>query len=264
MNKVAEKFHELKQKKRKALLPFLVAGDPDLAATFDLLPRLVQGGADLIELGVPFSDPLADGPVIQAASQRALAKGFKLKKFWPLLAENRWSLPVPLILLVYYNLVYQSGTERFLQQAAEAGINGLIIPDLPLEEAERLRRPAQKYGIALNMLVAPTSSPQRISMAAEHTTGFIYLVSVRGVTGERADLPPDLPVLAGKVKKLTALPVAVGFGISRPEQAGQIATFADGIIVGSALVKTIATGPRATAGDRAEAFLHRFRDVIDH
>jgi|SRR5690554_3819084 len=263
MNKVAEKFYELGQKKRKVLIPFIVAGDPDLTATFAILPRLVQGGADLIELGVPFSDPLADGPVIQAASQRALAKGFRLKRFLPMLAENRPRVTVPLVLLVYYNLVYQYGTERFLQEAAESGINGLVIPDLPYEEAERLCGPAQKNGIALNMLVAPTSSPQRIRIAAGLTSGFIYLVSVRGVTGERAVLPPNLSKLAGEVKKLTALPVAIGFGVSRPEQAGQIASFADGIIVGSALVKKIAGGSRAAAGEEAEAFLQSFRKAVD-
>ena len=264
-NKVAQKFREIKEKERTALIPFIMAGDPDLAATFTILPYLEKGGADLIELGVPFSDPLADGPVIQEAAQRALAKGFRLKIFLRMLAKNRGLVSVPLVLLVYYNLIYQYGTERFLAEAAEAGVNGLVIPDLPPEEAGGLRLPAEKNGIALNMLVAPTSSPQRVKAAAALTTGFIYLVSVRGVTGERPALPSGLPELAGRVKELTGHPVAVGFGISQPAQARQISSFADGVITGSALVKKMAAkacNSPVAAGQEGTAFLRSFREAM--
>lgn len=264
-NKVAEKFRELREKGRTALIPFIVAGDPDPAATFTILPFLEKGGADLIELGIPFSDPLADGPVIQEAAQRALENGFRLKAFLRMLAQNRARVSVPLVLLIYYNLIYQYGTECLLAEAAEAGVNGLIIPDLPSEEADGLRLPAEHKGIALNMLVAPTSSPQRIKAAAALTTGFIYLVSVRGVTGERPALPSGLSGLAENVKNLTAHPVAVGFGISQPAQARQISSFADGVIVGSALVKKLAGNAGnspVTTGEQAEAFLRGFREVM--
>lgn len=264
-NKVAEKFQEIKERGGTALIPFIMAGDPDLAATFTILPYLEKGGADLIELGVPFSDPLADGPVIQEAAQRALAKGFRLKTFLRVLAKNRGLVSIPIVLLVYYNLIYQYGPECFLAEAAEAGVNGLIIPDLPPEEAGGLRVPAEKNGVALNMLVAPTSSPQRIQTAAALTTGFIYLVSVRGVTGERPALPPGLPELAGRVKELTGRPVAVGFGISQPAQARQISSFADGVIVGSALVKKLAANAcnsPVVAGEEGGAFLRGFREAM--
>lgn len=263
-NKVAEKFQEIKERGGKALIPFIMAGDPDLAATFTILPYLEKGGADLIELGIPFSDPLADGPVIQEAAQRALAKGFRLQIFLRMLAKNRNLVSIPIVLLVYYNLIYQYGPERFLAEAAEAGVDGLVIPDLPPEEAGDLKLPAEKNGIALNMLVAPTSSPQRIQAAAALTTGFIYLVSVRGVTGERPSLPPDLPELAGRVKSLTGHPVAVGFGVSQPEQARQIASFADGVIVGSALVRKLAVhgSSPVTAGEAGAAFLRSLREAM--
>jgi tryptophan synthase alpha chain len=264
-NKVAEKFREIREKGGTALIPFIMAGDPDLAATFTILPYLEKGGADLIELGVPFSDPLADGPVIQEAAQRALAKVFKLRIFLRMLANNRGLVSVPLVLLVYYNLIYQYGAEQFLAEAVEAGIDGLVIPDLPPEEAGGLRLPAEKNGIALNMLVAPTSSPQRIKAAAALTTGFIYLVSVRGVTGERSSLPSDLPEFAGKVRELTGRPVAVGFGISQPAQAREISSFADGVIVGSALVRRLAAQAGSSpvaAGEEGTAFLRSLRQAM--
>src|SRR5690554_5797172 len=264
-NKVADKFREIKEKGGTALIPFIMAGDPEMAATFTILPYLEKGGANLIELGIPFSDPLADGPVIQEAAQRALANGFRLQIFLRLLAKNRRLVSIPIVLLVYYNLIYQYGTERFLAEAAEAGVDGLVIPDLPPEEASGLQLPTEKNGIALNMLVAPTSSPGRIKAAAALTTGFIYLVSVRGVTGERPTLPPDLPELAGSVKKLTGHPVAVGFGISQPAQARQISSFADGVIVGSALVRKLAANAGSSpvaAGEAGAAFLRSLHEAM--
>ena len=180
-NKVADKFREIKEKGGTALIPLIMAGDPEMAATFTILPYLEKGGANLIEPGILFSDPLADGPVIQEAAQRALANGFRLQIFRGPWLKNRRLVSIPIVLLVYYNLIYQYGTERFLAEAAEAeGVDGLVIPDLPPEEASGLQLPAEKTGIALNMLVAPTSSPGRIKAAAALTTGFIYLVSVRG------------------------------------------------------------------------------------
>lgn len=243
MNRIALRFQELQKEGRKAFIPYIVGGDPDLPSLPRVLDTLVQSGADLIEIGVPFSDPLADGPVIQAASVRARQNGFTLAKLLSTIQPVAARLPVPLTLMVYYNQLYQRGVARFLAEANAAGVAGLIIPDLPPEAATELQNLAAASGIALNFLVAPTSSKERIRLAATASTGFLYTVSVKGVTGARSSLPQELPAFIQRVKELSPRPVAVGFGINTPEQARMIANLADGVIVGSALVQAIAADP---------------------
>lgn len=243
MNRVALCFQELQKAGRKAFIPYIVGGDPDLPSLPRVLGTLVQSGADLIEIGVPFSDPLADGPVIQTASTRARQRGCTLAKLLSTIEPVAARLPVPLILMVYYNQLFQLGVSRFLEEVKAAGVAGLIIPDLPPEAATELQKLAAVLGIGLNFLVAPTSREERIRLAAAASTGFLYTVSVKGVTGARSSLPPELPVFIQRVKSLSPRPVAVGFGINTPEQARMIAGLADGVIVGSALVQAIAEDP---------------------
>lgn len=262
MNRVAAKFGELSASGKKALIPYLMAGDPSVEITLRMMGVLEENGADIIELGVPFSDPLADGPVIQEAAQRALAGGFKVRDLFPLVKAAKERISLPVVLMVYYNLILQYGTEKFIQDAAGAGVDGLVIPDLPPEEAEEMRKTVPEKGIALIFLATPASTPERIRMAAAASTGFVYFVSVRGVTGERMSLPSELPSQVKTVKSLTSLPVAVGFGVSCPEQAREIASFADGVIVGSAVVKRIAGVSPETSYREVGEFIRSLREVI--
>lgn len=222
------------------LIPFLTVGDPDLETTARLAISMAAAGADLIELGIPYSDPVADGPTIQAASQRALEHGVRLRDVFEVVRRIRRESAVPLILFTYCNPVYRYGLERFLSEAAASGADGLLMPDLPPEEATELIETAERHGLCPVFLVAPTSSSERIAKITAASRGFVYLVSAMGVTGTRAELAADLESLIGKVKASGTLPVAVGFGVSTPEQAGQIAAMgADGVIVGSAIVDRI-------------------------
>jgi tryptophan synthase alpha chain len=243
MNRVESRFALLKKRNEKALIPYIMGGDPDLAATVRLLKLLAKSGADLIEVGVPFSDPLADGPVIQSAGLRALQGGCTLPKLLTALKPVLQELPIPVMLMIYNNMIYQRGARNFLTEVVAAGCAGLIVPDLPPDDAAEMRQAAAELGIALNFLVAPTSTAGRISKVAEASTGFVYAVSLKGVTGARASLPPELPEFIRKVQSFTAKPVAVGFGISTPEQAKTVAGMADGVIVGSAVVKAVAEDP---------------------
>jgi tryptophan synthase alpha chain len=241
MNQVAAKFAELQHSQKKALIPYIMGGDPELGVTPKLVEVLIDCGVDLIEVGAPFSDPLADGPVIQSAGLRALRNGCTLSKLLHTLQPVAISAPIPLVLMIYYNMIYQYGLTRFFDALKTAGLSGLIIPDLPPDEAEMLQGLAQEYQIGLNFLVAPTSNEARIRQAAEASTGFVYAVSVKGITGVREQLPPELPQFITKVVKITAKPVAVGFGIASPEQAASIAKLASGVIVGSAIVRSVAS-----------------------
>jgi tryptophan synthase alpha chain len=240
MNQVAARFELLRRNRRKALIPYLMGGDPGLRETADLLTVLSEAGADLIEVGVPFSDPVADGPIIQAAGQRALNNGCTVAKLLATLKEVLPGLGTPVILMAYYNTLYHRGIERFMAEARESGVAGLIIPDLPPEEAGDLRQYASEYEIGLNFLVAPTSPAERIRQAAEASTGFLYAVSLKGVTGVRNQLPAGIPDFIARIRTQTSKPVGVGFGISTPEQARSIGQLADGVIVGSAIVQAIA------------------------
>jgi len=225
-----------------ALIPFITAGDPDLATTAAALQTLDRNGADLIELGVPYADPLADGPVIQAAATRALQGGTRLDSILEMLQGLRATLRSPLILFSYYNPILYRGIRPFVQQVAAARVAGLVVPDLPLEESTELLQAAAQVGIEVTLLVAPTSSPERIAAIAQRSQGFIYLVSVTGVTGVRSQLQGRVQTLLQEIRTLTDKPVGVGFGISGPEQARQVRDWgADAVIVGSAFVDRLAT-----------------------
>ena len=222
--------------KRKALITFITAGDPTLAQTEKLVLALEKAGADIIELGIPFSDPLADGPVIQAAHQRALKNHVSLAQVFALAKNLRKKTQIPLCFMLSYNLVVQYGTDRFYADADKRGIDGVIIPDLPPEESRGQGIGGRGQSI---FLVAPTSSDERIKLAVENSSGFVYLISTTGITGKRSQLSKELPSLVNRVKRFTNLPVAIGFGISTPAQAAEAARYADGVIVGSAIVDLI-------------------------
>ena len=239
IRRIAEKFVKLREKNEKALIPFITAGDPDLKVTGELVLALEDAGADIIELGVPFSDPLADGPTIQASSQRALLAGVRLDKIFELVREIRKTTEVPIVLMSYYNPIYKYGTENFAAHAVSSGVDGVIISDLPPEEAAEWREHSQTYGLDTIFLAAPTSPRERIELVAQYTTGFIYCVSRTAVTGARDQLPEGLEELVLRIKSLSDKPVVVGFGISNPQQVHQVGQWSDGVVVGSALVQII-------------------------
>ena len=248
MSRLDETFAQLKIEGRKALITFITAGDPDLDATPDLVETLAESGADIVELGVPFSDPLADGPTIQAASLRALAQGATLKKIIAMVKEIRQRTEIPLVLMTYYNPVYRYGLENLIADAVAAGVDGLIVPDLPLEESEELRRLAAEK-LAVIPLAAPTTPDARLTKIVAAGRGFLYYVTVTGITGTRTRLPEELSQSLDRVKKIAGkLPLAAGFGISTPEQARTVGAHADAIIVGSALVEIVAQHGATTAG----------------
>lgn len=243
MNAVAACFNALRQRGECALIPFLTAGDPDLATTAEALRILDRAGADLIELGVPYSDPLADGPVIQAAATRALQKGVKLDDVLAIVREVHQDIAAPIILFTYYNPIFYQGVEVFLDKIKAAGVKGLVVPDLPLEESDRLLEATAERGLELILLVAPTSSPERQTAIAKKSQGFVYLVSVTGVTGVRTEVGSRVEALLAGMRQVTDKPIGVGFGISQPEQAEQVKAWgADAVIVGSAMVKRLAEG----------------------
>ncbi len=243
MVSVKERFDQLRDRQACALIPFITAGDPGLETTAKALQVLDQSGADLIELGIPYSDPLADGPTIQAAATRALNRGVTLEAVLKLVAEVTPKLSAPLILFTYYNPILNRGMETFLKDIYEAGARGLLVPDLPLEEMDTLLTAAEAVGIAVILLVAPTSPDERIQAIAQRSQGFIYLVSVTGVTGVRQALATRVEGLLADIHRTTDKPVGVGFGVSDPAQAKQLKDWgADGVIVGSAIVKRLAAG----------------------
>ncbi len=243
MTAISDCFETLRRNQECALIPFITAGDPDLATTAAALQILDRNGADIIELGVPYSDPLADGPVIQAAATRALQRGTTLDQMLEMLQATTPKLRSPIILFNYYNPILHRGIDKFLQQIAAAGVAGLVVPDLPLEEAAGLLQPASEIGIDLTLLIAPTSSAQRIEAIARASQGFIYLVSVTGVTGMRSQIERRVPDLLQQIRSVTDKPIGVGFGISEASQAQQMREWgADAAIVGSAFVKRLATG----------------------
>ena len=224
--------------KGKAFIAFLTCGDPDTATTAAAVRAAAANGADLIELGIPFSDPTAEGPVIQGANLRALRGGITTDKVFALVREIRKDVTIPLVFMTYANVVFSYGAERFLSNCAEAGVDGLILPDLPFEEKEEFLAPCRKYGVDLISMVAPTSE-NRIAMIAREAEGFLYLVSSLGVTGERSEIKTDLGSIVKIVRENTSIPCAIGFGISTPAQAKQMAALSDGAIVGSAIVRIL-------------------------
>ena len=239
-NRITQTFEELRQKAEKALIPYIMAGDPSLAETESLVLALEQAGADLIELGVPFSDPIADGPIIQKAAERALLSGPSLRRILDTVKTLRAKTQIPLILMTYYNTIMAMGEETFCQEAVAAGVDGIIVPDMPPEEADTLHQAAQVHGPCLIYLLAPTGTTLRITEVIRRTQGFIYYVSITGITGAKLQGLTDVEKNVRALQKKSKKPIAVGFGIATPEDAKHMASFADGVIVGSALVKKIA------------------------
>ncbi|MFQ4138899.1 tryptophan synthase subunit alpha [Nodosilinea sp. PGN35] len=245
---VFDRFRDLQARGECALIPFITAGDPNLATTAAALRALDDNGADFIELGVPYSDPLADGPVIQAAATRALGQGVTLDAVLGMVNALQPPLHAPLILFTYYNPILNRGLEPFMADLAAAGVAGLVVPDLPLEEVDALLAAAAAAHIDVTLLVAPTSPPDRIAAIAAQAQGFVYLVSVTGVTGVRSELQSRVKDLIASLKQSTDKPVGVGFGVADPDQARQLKAWgADGVIVGSAFVKRLAAEPPETA-----------------
>ena len=239
MSRLATVFERLRARGERALGPYLTAGDPSLELTARLALEAERRGADLLELGVPFSDPLADGPVIQRAGQRALAGGTSLMRVLDLARTLRGELTIPILLFTYYNPVLAFGLRAFAETAAKVGVDGVIVPDLPPEEGDPLRAETDGVGVDLVHLAAPTSTAARLRLIARQSRGFVYLVSLTGVTGARSALPQDLATQVRALRLVTTKPVCVGFGISRPEHAAAVGQLADGVIVGSAIVRLI-------------------------
>lgn len=262
---VSAQFQTLREQQSCALIPFITAGDPDLATTAEALRALDRAGASLIELGVPYSDPLADGPVIQAAATRALERGVTLDAVLELVAAVSPELLAPIVLFTYYNPILNRGIETFLKDIYQAGARGLVVPDLPLEEMDVLLKPAQEIGIEVTLLVAPTTPKERIVEIAQQCQGFIYLVSVTGVTGMRTQIENRVQDLLQELRTVTDKPIGVGFGVSSPEQAAQLKDWgADGVIVGSAFVKRLAGDNIATTTGVAnvESFCQQLKTAL--
>ncbi len=249
MNRIERKYSGLKAEGRAAFNVYLCAGDPDLDTTRELIFGLEAAGTDVIELGMPFSDPIADGPVIQAAGQRSLERGTTLSKVLGLVAEVREQSEIPIALMTYYNIVHNFGIEHFVTKATQAGIDGLIVPDLIPEEADELITLARHADLATIFFVAPTSTDERIELADRCSTGFIYCVSVTGITGARDHLPDDLRRYLLHARSKTSKPLVVGFGVSKPEQVRAVCEIADGVIVGSAIVREIESAAHLPQGE---------------
>jgi len=257
--RIGEMFERCRAGRRKAFIAYLTAGDPNTEQTAPLVLALERGGADLIELGVPFSDPIADGPVIQRASDRALRAGVKLSRILEMVREIRRHSEIPLLLFSYLNPLMRYGFERLAKDAANAGADAVLLTDLCVEEAEEPVRKLREQNLDTVFLAAPTSTEQRLRLVAEHSSGFIYLVSRTGVTGEQASLSEALEPLAKRMRAFTDLPLAAGFGISTPEQALEAASVADGVVVGSAIVRQIEKHMAdANIAAELEAFTRRF------
>ena len=239
-SKLDHTFATLRQRGEKALIAYVMAGDPSLQDTEQLVVELEQAGADIIELGVPFSDPIADGAVIQQAAERALRSGTSLRTILSMVTRLRARTQIPLILMAYYNNIHAFGPERFCHEAAQAGVDGVIMPDMPPDEAGPLRGPAAAAGLPLIFLLAPTSTEERRTFVARQSQGFVYYVSLTGITGAKLHNMADVAKNVEKIRKVTRVPVAVGFGVATPEDAAKVAAIADGVIVGSAIVKQIA------------------------
>jgi tryptophan synthase alpha chain len=247
-------------KNGKAFIGFVTGGDPTIEKTKEFVLEMIRAGADLIEIGIPFSDPIAEGPVIQEANTRALAAGATVEKLFNLVADLRKETSVPFVFLTYVNPVFQTGYDAFFKRCADVGIDGIIIPDLPFEEQPPVREATGKNGVDLISLIAPTSEA-RIKEIAKNASGFIYLVSSMGVTGIRSEITTDLASITAAIKSVTQIPVAIGFGIHSPQQAADMARIADGVIVGSAIVK-IAAQHGTEAGPHIYKYVKEMKDAI--
>ncbi len=258
---ISTAFEAARMEGRPALMPYFTLGFPTQNASIEIVTAIARAGADLIELGIPFSDPLADGPTIQHSTQVALEHHTNVRRCLEMTAQLRASgVSQPLLLMGYYNPILSYGVDRFVTAAAQAGADGLIVPDLPPEEASELENNCQACQLALVYLVAPTSTPERLSLLAAHATGFLYLISLTGITGARAQVSSGLEEFIARVRAVTSAPLAVGFGISTPEQAAQVGRLAEGVIVGSALIH--AAGQSDRPAETAEAFVESFKKAI--
>ncbi len=244
----------------KAFVAFVTCGDPDLETTKKVVRSMAANGADLIELGIPFSDPTAEGPVIQAANERALSGGVTTDTIFDTVSEIRRDVNVPMVFMTYANVVFSYGTERFVRRCAEVGIQGLILPDVPYEEREDFAPACEKEGLCLISMVAPTSA-DRISMISKDARGFLYVVSSLGVTGTRTEITTDIGAITSIIRECTDVPTAIGFGISNPDQARNMAAHADGVIVGSAIVRLLEKHGKDAAGPVGE-FVRSMKDAI--
>jgi len=255
VNKISEAF-----KNKKAFVAYLMAGDPDLATSAKYILAAQEAGADLIEIGIPFSDPVAEGNVIEAAGMRALSAGTRLDGVFDMVASIKNQMVIPMVFMTYLNPVYVYGYERFFARCADIGICGIIIPDMPFEEQDEAKSIAKKHGVEVVTLIAPTSK-QRIAEIARHAEGFLYLVSSMGVTGVRNEITTDLYAIVAEIRKSTDIPVAIGFGISTPEQATYYSTMADGVIVGSAIVRIIANHGK-NAHEHMREYIHTMKSAV--
>lgn len=244
----------------KAFIPFITCGDPDLETTKAVVRAAVSSGADLIELGIPFSDPTAEGPVIQGANLRALSGGVTTDKIFDMVRELRKDVTVPMVFMTYANVVFSYDAEKFIKTCSEIGIDGLILPDIPYEEKEEFDPICEKYGVDLISLIAPTSH-DRIAMIAKEASGFIYIVSSLGVTGTRSEITTDISAMVELIRQNSSLPCAVGFGLSTPQQAAKMASLSDGAIVGSAIIKLIAQYGKDAAAPVA-AYVKEMKDAL--
>ena len=244
----------------KAFIPFITCGDPDLETTAKVVREAVKNGADLIELGIPFSDPTAEGPVIQGANIRALAGGVTTDKVFDLVRDLRQDVTIPMVFMTYANVVFSYGAERFISTCKDIGIDGIILPDLPFEERDEFLPTCRKYGVDLISLIAPTSE-NRIAMIAKEAEGFIYIVSSLGVTGERSEISTDIGAMVKLIRENTDVPCAVGFGISTPEQAAKMSALSDGAIVGSAIIRIIEKHGRSAAEPVGE-YVKSMKDAL--
>ncbi|HHT9119603.1 MAG TPA: tryptophan synthase subunit alpha [Candidatus Hypogeohydataceae bacterium YC41] len=239
MNRIDQKFQELRRRREPAFIPFITAGDPDLETTRGLILELERCGADIIELGIPFSDPIADGPVIQSSYYRALSRGLRVSQVFECVKGLRRETEIPIVAMVSYSLVFKGTPENFIARAQEAGFDGATIPDLPIEESEVVLRSATEKDFRIVCFVAPTTTPERMSRIVQCTQGFLYYISVVGITGVRDALPPDMRENIQMLKGMTDKPIALGFGVSTPEQARAVGQVADGVIVGSAIIREL-------------------------
>lgn len=257
MSRIAERFASLRERREGALVVFVTAGDPTPELSEKLVLSIAEAGADVIEIGIPFSDPLADGPTIQASTFRALQQGMTPARAIEMIARVRSQSDVPLVVMTYFNPVWQMGVERFAREASEAGVDGVIMTDMPPDEAEEWHLIAHRYGLDTIFLVAPTSTTERMKRVAQMSSGFVYCVSRTGVTGAREDLPEEVPQMLQVMRQLTDLPLCVGFGIARPEHVKAVCQIADGAVVGSAVVSLIAQ--EAEKGEQVVlSTVHRF------
>lgn len=237
--RIGQTFKDLKERNRKALVAYITAGDPSLEKTGEIILGLTNAGVDILEIGVPFSDPVADGPVIQAAARRSLERGTDMTAILDIIELLRDRTDIPIVLFGYYNPIYAFGPEQFARRAKSAGIDGILVVDLPLEESAELRKHTDRTGIDFISLIAPTTSSNRIKMISQNATGFLYYVSITGVTGTAKPLVSSVKEDIARIRDITSLPVVAGFGISTPKQAAEIAPLADGIVIGSAFVRLI-------------------------